>query len=228
MLFWTLVLLLKQRLIFPASKAPLTPDWCALCAAEEHFARCLENTFTSRWSKKKKTRVVVLPTAGKGALGKWQSGPTLGLRRLPSPISPELLNLLPRYSKSQSAHKRCSVCFLRPLCKQQRRTDSWSDGWGRKKGLNLNGKLAESVVKINYLSSSPLSISPDMMTQEEGKNIHVNSGSRLLWSDKPFFFFFHLFWCLITKWLASVPVCSLPFTPPWLDWRLMWYAVGSV
>lgn len=49
-----------------------------------------------------------------------------------------------------------------------------------KKGLNRNGKLAASIVKINYLSCSPLSISPDTMTQEEGKNIHVNSGSRLL------------------------------------------------
>lgn len=58
-----------------------------------------------------------------------------------------------------------------------------------KKGFNVNGKLVASVVKINYLSSSPLSISPDMMTQEEGKNIHVNSGSRLLWSDKHFFSF---------------------------------------
>lgn len=94
---------------------------------------------------------------------------------------PQLLNLLPG---PQPVPQRCAVC----VCVYSQTFMQKSKGGQtaglmaeeEKKGLNRNGKLAASIVKINYLSCSPLSISPDTMTQEEGKNIHVNSGSRLL------------------------------------------------
>lgn len=104
----------------------------------------------------------------------------------------------------------------------------WPDGWGEKKGLNINGKLAASVVKINYLSSSPLSISPDMMTQEEGKKTKHLCQLAAVCSDQIKIFF--PFVLMPDYKMISQRACLLLTLqpPPWLDWQLMWYAVGSV
>lgn len=128
---------------------------------------------------------------------------------------PELLNLLPG---PQPVPQRCAVCvcILRPLCKKSKGGQTAGlMAEEEKKGLNRNGKLAASIVKINYLSCSPLSISPDTMTQEEGKNIHVNSGSRLLWSDKPCFFSFVL---MPDYKMISQRACLLPTLHPPMAW----------
>lgn len=208
---------------------------CSLCCWKA-LRLMFRKYLISRLNKSKKSILIFLCSwlleKVLSATGKWQSWPILRREKLHSRIFPELLNLLPRYSRSQSVLKRHSVCVYSGLYANSKGGQTAGlMAEEEKKGLSINGKLAASVVKINYLSSSPLSISPDMMTQDEGKKTSMSTLAAVCFDQINLFFPFVLMpdYKMISQRACLPPTLHPPhgLTDSWCDTLLALFKLST-